>query len=1183
MAEADDLRRLVQQLQAENADLQRQVAALRQAGRDPHQVSSEGSDSGKMQPISDCSLAQRIDPLQAPFQDFLTYAPVLVWITDAQGTMTYANPAWLELVNLTEQEAMGQSVEALFPAALAQNYRQNNQWVLDHQAVLETTEQAPLPDGTTHTYLVRKFPMRAVGAACASVGGIGVDITELKQTEAALRDSETRWQFAIEGSGDGLWDWDAQTNEVFFSHQWKAMLGYADDEIGSSLHERNSRLHPDDKAQCYADLERHFSGETPIYQNEHRMRCKDGSYKWILDRGKVIEWDADGKPLRVIGTHKDISERKRGEAERKQAEIQQQQLTIILRESEATNRAIIEAIPDLLLRVGRDGTCLSFFPPADAAAGTFLPVQHHLSEVLPPDLLHHQLQRIERALSTGELQAWEHQFEKHGQLCYEEVRLAPCGSDQCLVVVRDVSDRKAIELQLQATAEELDRFFSVSLDLLCIGDTSGYFHRLNGQWEKTLGYSVQEMQGTLYIDYVHPEDIDATLAALSSLTQQEEVCNFVNRYRCADGSYRWIEWRSVPVGHLIYGAARDITDRIQAELELQSTKDQLDLVLQASAEGYWDWNLVTGEIYFSPQWKAMLGYADHELDNSFATWEAVVFEADRATALQLVDDYNSGRIEEFSFTQRFHHKDGSTVHILSRAIHQKNAAGQVIRMVGSHLDVTAMVAIQAALQTSEMQLASVLNSSLDGIMAFKAVRDELGTIVDFEWLLSNPAACEMAGRSAEYLLGKRLLEELPGNKTDGLFDLYVQVTESGNPVRRQFHYSHDGFDTWFENMAVQLGDGFAVTFSDITPLKRSEHDLQQANQQLASRVDELNQHTQQMQLLSEMSDFLQACLSVQDAYQSLGALVAPLFPGSSGGIFMLIDVDYRVERVATWGAQPASATECIPPECCALCQEHLHQVGSDCLSLGCSHAENTQESLTTLCMPLLAQGQTLGLFYLSTADLSQALQPLARTVAEQIALALANLHLRETLQQQSIRDPLTGLFNRRYLEETLTREVQRAQRQHHTIGVIMLDIDHFKRFNDTYGHDAGDRVLETVGQLLRDSVRGSDVACRYGGEEMLLILPESPPEATQARAEEIRRSLGLLQISYGGLTLHSLSASLGVASFPDHGLQARDVLRAADDALYQAKAQGRNQVVVATVPAVKVAEAARTHLPGDIS
>lgn len=1176
MAEVDDLRRLVQQLRVENADLQRQVATLQQASHDQCQIPPHDIDSGQLQLISDSSLPPGIDPSQAPFQDFVTHAPVLAWITDAEGTMTYANPAWLAVVNLTEQEAMGQSVEALFPVALAQDYRQNNQWVLDHQVVLEAIEQAPLPDGTTHTYLVRKFPMRTLGGAIASVGGLGVDITELKQTEAALRDSEARWQFALEGAGDGLWDWNLQTNELFYSHQWKAMLGYADDEIGTSLDEWNSRVHPEDKAGCYAAMEKHFNRETPIYQKECRFRCKDGSYLWILDRGKVMEWDQYGKPLRVIGTHKDITARK-------QAEIQRQQISAVLRQSEATNQAILNAIPDLLLRVGRDGTCYDFRPPSAAAAGTFLPIERHLSEVLPADLMAHQLQRIEQALATGTLQVWEHQFEKQGQMLYEEVRLTPCGPDECLVVVRDVSDRKAIELQLQTTAEELDRFFSVSLDLLCIGDTSGYFHRLNGQWEKTIGYSAQEMQGTLYIDYVHPEDIDATLAALSTLTQQEEILNFVNRYRCRDGSYRWIEWRSVPVGHLIYGAARDITDRIQAELELQSTKDQLDLVVQASAEGYWDWNLLTGDIYFSPQWKAMLGYADHELDNSFATWEAVIFEADRATALQLIDDYNSGRVEEFSITQRFRHRDGSTVHILSRAIHLKNAQGQVVRMVGSHLDVTAIVTMQAALHTSEMQLSSVLNSSLDGIMAFSAVRDETGAIVDFVWLLSNPAACAMVRRTAADLIGKRMLAEFPGNKANGLFDIYVQVVETGESVQRQFHYQHDGIDTWFENMAVKLGDGFAVTFSNITPLKQSEQALQQANQQLESRLNELKQHNEEMLLLGKMSDFLQSCLSVEEAYQGLSSRVAPLFPGTGGGVLVLHLLSDRAEHIATWGDLLEFTPEFTPPACWAL-RWGLSQavVGPVCLGEHCGHAASNS-AITTLCLPLLAQGEILGLFYLGAASLPQHTQLLARAVAERLTLALANLHLRETLRQQSIRDSLTGLFNRRYLEESLGQEIRRAQRHHHPIGVIMLDIDHFKRVNDTYGHEAGDRILEAVGQLLRDSVRGSDVACRYGGEEMLLILPESPLEATLARAEEIRQSLNRLQVDYDGLTLAALSASLGVAGFPDHGLRSGDLLRAADDALYQAKAKGRNQAVVATVPVAKVVEGAGAPLPRDIS
>lgn len=1052
MAEVDELRRLVQQLQAENADLQHQVATLRQTSPDQQQALPPAAE---FQIFLNQSLSEGANPLQSQFHAFMTHAPVLAWMTNAEGVMGYANSTCLAVFGLSEQEALGQTVEALFPADLAKIYRQNDRWVIDHQTVLETTEQAMLPNGTTRTYLVRKFPVHQPGATLAWIGGIGVDITDLKQTESALRDSEVRWQFAIEGAGDGLWDWNAQTNQVFFSHQWKAMLGYEDHEVGTSLDEWDSRVHPDDKAECYADLERHFNGETPIYQNEHRVRCKDGSYKWILDRGKVMEWDEAGKPLRVIGTHRDVSDHK-------QTEIYQQQLAVILRQSEANNQAIIKAIPDLLLRVGRDGTCLSFLPSVDAAAGTFLPVYNHLSEVLPLALLHHQLQRIECALETGELQVWEHQIEKHGQLCYEEVRLAPCGDQECLVIVRDVSDRK---------------------------------------------------------------------------------------YREAE--------------------------HMQAALELQNTKDQLDLVLQASSEGYWDWNLVTGDIYFSPRWKEMLGYADHELENSFAMWESVIFAEDRVVALQLVEDYNHGRVAHFSATQRFHHKNGSTVFILSRAIHLKNAQGEVVRMVGSHMDVTAIVAMQSALQTSEMQLSSVLNSSLDGIMAFQSVRDESGVIVDFEWLLSNPASCAIVGRTADDLLGKRMLEELPGNKTDGLFDLYVQVVETGVPIQRQFHYQHDGLDTWFENMAVKLGDGFAVTFSDITPLKQSEQALQQANLQLESRLNELKQRNEEMLRLGEMSNFLQTCSTLEAAYQGLDHLLSPLFAGSSGGLLVLNAARDRVEKIATWGEPLEHTPEFDPPACWALRWSSRSKTGHVCQGQSCGHAASTA-AMTTLCLPLLFQGETLGLLYFGAAELPQSTQHLAHTVAEQLSLALTNLHLRETLKQQSIRDSLTGLFNRRYLEESLSQEIRRAQRHRHPIGLIMIDIDHFKRFNDTYGHDAGDRVLQAVGRLLRDSVRGSDIACRYGGEEMTLVLPKSSLEVTLARAEEIRRAIGQVRVSYDGITLDALSASLGVASFPDHGYQGTDVVQAADAALYQAKDQGRNQVVVAAVPALKVANCSDT-------
>ncbi|NEQ33594.1 MAG: diguanylate cyclase [Leptolyngbya sp. SIO4C5] len=680
------------------------------------------------------------------------------------------------------------------------------------------------------------------------------------------------------------------------------------------------------------------------------------------------------------------------------------------------------------------------------------------------------------------------------------------------------------------------------------------------------GKSGQEIQGTWVTDMRPPEIAHeriqlAQRALATGEIQRQEYSFWIQEKICYE------EARIQPLGgDEVLVVIRDITQQKQAELDLKQTKEQLELFIHATSEGFWDWDLITGEIYFSSHWKEMLGYRDHELTNTLQTWESLILEADRSALLQLLEDYRRGRIDRFSTTQRFCHKDGSIVHILSRAIQLKNESGEVVRIVGSHLDVTPTIEMQEALKVSEMQLAGVLNSSLDGIMAFRSVRQQ-GQIVDFEWLLCNPAACEVVGRSAEQLIGKRMLEELPGNREEGLFDLYVQVVNSGDPVQRQFYYDHDGIDCWFENIAVKLGDGFAVTFRDITEIKQSETALQQANLQLEGRVGDLKQRNVEMMLLSEMSEFLQACLTIEEACAAITCLVDPLFPDCSGGIFITSASRNRVESVASWGNQLKSEKSFAPKACWGLRRGRSHTVVQERSGLRCNHVSAKAEVFTTLCIPMIAQGETLGLLHLSAENaeaLPESKQQLARTVAEQIALALANLHLRETLQHQSIRDPLTGLFNRRYLEESLNQEVARSQRHKHPIGIIMLDVDHFKRFNDTYGHDAGDLVLQAVGQLLRDITRDSDLACRYGGEEMILVLPESSLAETQTKAERIRQAISQMSLTHQDHLLENLTISLGVACLPQHGKTSTAVIQAADTALYKAKALGRNQVIAAS-------------------
>ena len=213
---------------------------------------------------------------------------------------------------------------------------------------------------------------------------------------------------------------------------------------------------------------------------------------------------------------------------------------------------------------------------------------------------------------------------------------------------------------------------------------------------------------------------------------------------------------------------------------------------------------------------------------------------------------------------------------------------------------------------------------------------------------------------------------------------------------------------------------------------------------------------------------------------------------------------------------------------------------------------------------MIARGETIGMLHLRfnrTETISQSNQDLAVTVAQNLAISFANLKLQEKLRFQSLRNPLTGLYNRRYLRNALKREIDRAYRKQQFVSVIMLDIDHFKRFNDVYGHSAGDLVLSTVGAYLLNQIRQYDIACRYGGEELVIVMPDASIEVTILRAEEIRAGIKKLELEHEGKKLESISVSIGISCFPDDSIDPEKLIRAADKALYKAKEQGRDCVI----------------------
>ena len=349
--------------------------------------------------------------------------------------------------------------------------------------------------------------------------------------------------------------------------------------------------------------------------------------------------------------------------------------------------------------------------------------------------------------------------------------------------------------------------------------------------------------------------------------------------------------------------------------------------------------------------------------------------------------------------------------------------------------------------------------------------------------------------------------------------------------------------------------------------RRLEREAREAIAEMESSLGERDRVTEQHRALGGYTGMLQSCQGLDEALELTTGLLERLLPGVGGQFYALRASQNLAEAVATFGTPAvASADLLTPDDCWSLRRGQPYRTGDQHGHVMCRHVARDADTggIWTLCVPLVAQGTSLGVLH---ASASHAASPtdnataLLEAVGEQLSLAMVNLQLRETLRQQSLRDPLTGLFNRRYLEASLARELARCQRRGMPLSVLMLDIDHFKRFNDEHGHPAGDALLQKVGEVLASLTRGEDIACRYGGEEFTVVLPEADQAMAVARAEEIREAIGEATVMYLRQEFGPATASIGVATAPAAGETPGALLACADARLYRAKQQGRNRVL----------------------
>ncbi len=414
------------------------------------------------------------------------------------------------------------------------------------------------------------------------------DVSTRRRIQNRVAESEERFNLALQGSNDGVWDWNMRTNDIFFSDRWKAMLGYAPQDIADNFAQFQALVHPEDFPQVENALNGYLAGQLPEYDVSFRMQHQDGSYRWIRARGKAL-FDPTGKPYRMAGSHSDITD------------IRNKQ--IALEEATAYQRAVLESAGFAVVSTDADGVINIFNEAAERDLGytaeemigkqtpalihdpeEVVARTHELNQEMGLDLSPGFETFVYRTRTTGkpDIREW-HYVRKDGSkypivLSVTAVRNAAGEVLGYLDISEDISERKAKENALRESEQRFNTFFDQSIDLLCIAGFDGYFKFLNQNWMNLLGYTKDELKAQPFIEFVHPDDVAATLQEAGKLADGATVISFENRYRKKDGSYVWLQWNSAPVyeKELIYANVRDITEEKAREIRFNRQNDILN-------------------------------------------------------------------------------------------------------------------------------------------------------------------------------------------------------------------------------------------------------------------------------------------------------------------------------------------------------------------------------------------------------------------------------------------------------------------------------------------------------------------------------------------------------------------------------------------------------------------------------
>ena len=804
---------------------------------------------------NELSERQRVETcLRQSEQRYISLAaavPVGIYRADAAGRCTYVNERYCQITGLTVSTALGQGwQQGLHPE--------------DRGRVVADWEHCVQQHGFSHLeYRYRRSDGEETwvyGQAVAErdahgqvVGYVGTitDISDRKRAQAALRESETRWQFALEGAGDGVWDWNVQTNIVFYSQQWKAMLGCADNDVGNRLEDWDSRVHADDKPRCYADLNQHFSGKTSIYQNEHRLRCKDGTYKWVLARGKVLEWTTDGRPLRIIGTHTDVSDRKALELA---SQNSQKKLSQVL-DSAIAGIIRLRFYPDTSIQYDYISPhCVKNF---GYTAEELMPDAALWQSRIHPDDWQHVVRPTMRSILEQHhtsTHVMEYRFHcKDGSLCWI---LASCFVEwneaaqywYVTVVDTDISSLKQARLALEQSEAQSRAILAAIPDyLLRVGADGVYREIVTHRHEITLFPAGFDPVGSAMIA-VLPADVAARSlhhieeALTTGELQVYEQQVWIGK-RLQDEEVRVV--KSGPDEVLLM--IRDITSRKQTEQRLQQLNQELevkvlertaelekrearyralvdvipDLLMRMHADGtYLD--IVVGEDFqlFNAS-QAFIGCNIHDVTPQEYAQERM-FYVQQALQTRETQFYDY----ELVIDDRFVAEEARII-----AINDEEALVIV-------QDVTLRKHAEAHLRESQQRYASLAAAAPVGIFR----TDALGHCI-----YVNDRWCQITGLTAEIAHGVGWQQGLYPDDLDRVIASWKQAVRENRPFRLEYRFQRpDGHVSWVYGQAVAEHGadgqvlGYVGTVTDISDRKWAEDCLRESEKRYRSMFNQVS-------------------------------------------------------------------------------------------------------------------------------------------------------------------------------------------------------------------------------------------------------------------------------------------------------------------------------------------------------